>query len=38
VDLTNLSASKTVFTIAENHKDFEYKKENLLELMENLNQ
>lgn len=33
VDLTDLSATKTGFTTKENFKDFEYKKENLLELM-----
>jgi hypothetical protein len=33
-DLSNLAATKTGFTISENHKDFEFKKENLLDLME----
>jgi hypothetical protein len=38
VDLNDLSATKTGFTTQENFKDFEYKKENLLELMEKHNQ
>lgn len=33
-ELTNLAATKSGFTVSENHKDFEYKKENLLELIE----
>ena len=34
VNLTNLSSTKTGFTCSDNYKDFEYKKENLLDLME----
>ena len=33
VNLTNLSSTKTGFTCSENFKDFEFKKENLMELL-----
>ena len=33
MNLTNLSSTKTAFTCTDNFKDFEYKKENLLELV-----
>ena len=35
VELTNLSSTKTGFFVNDAFKDFEYKKENLLELIEN---
>ena len=32
-ELTDLAATKTAFTVNRDYKDFEYKKENLLEIL-----